>query len=168
MKTVLLGNAGAGKSTLAKKLIGNQAIALLSLDDITWNPHVQRKPLTESIDLLKAFIEQHDEWIIEGCYGDLITAALPFCDELLFLNPGVEACVAHCYERPWEPDKFATAAEQQAMLNNLIEWVKTYETRTDEFGIQRHRQIFDTFSGPKCEYQSAADYSPNQALGELP
>ncbi|MEM1311164.1 MAG: shikimate kinase, partial [Cyanobacteria bacterium P01_H01_bin.153] len=71
MKTVLLGNAGAGKSTLAKKLIGDRAIALLSLDDITWNPHVQRKPLTESIDLLKAFIEQHDEWIIEGCYGDL-------------------------------------------------------------------------------------------------
>ena len=97
MKIVLLGNAGAGKSTMAKELIGELAIAHLSLDQIAWNTDIQRKPLIESITLLEHFIEIHDQWIIEGCYGDLVEAALPHCNELRFLNPGVEVCIAHCH-----------------------------------------------------------------------
>lgn len=159
MKIVLLGNAGAGKSTMAKRLIGDRAIARLSLDEIAWNPGVERKPLAESIALLEEFIHQHDQWIIEGCYSDLVEAALPHCSELRFLNPGVEVCVAHCRQRPWEPEKFASAAEQQAMLDNLIDWVKAYDHRTDEFGLQRHRAIFDAFPGKKQEYRRVAEYS---------
>ncbi len=160
MKVVLLGNAGSGKSTMAKRLIAESesAIALLSLDQIAWNPDVQRKPLTDSMALMTAFIRQHDQWIIEGCYGDLVEVALPHCDELRFLNPGVAVCVAHCRERPWEPEKFASPDEQNATLNGLIAWVQDYEHRTDEFGLQRHRAIFDTFGGNKQEYQSVAAY----------
>ena len=55
MKIVLLGNAGAGKSKMAKQLIGDREIAFLSLNDIAWNPDLQRKPLEESTTLLEAF-----------------------------------------------------------------------------------------------------------------
>lgn len=158
MKLILLGNAGAGKSTMAQRLIGDRAIGRLSLDEIAWNPGVERKPLDESMALLEAFIHQHDQWIIEGCYGDLVEAALPHCDELRFLNPGVEVCVAHCRQRPWEPEKFATPAEQQSMLKKLIDWVRDYDHRTDEFGLKRHRAIFDTFTGQKHEYRSIEKY----------
>lgn len=160
MKMVLLGNAGSGKSTMAQRLIepSESAIALLSLDEIAWNPDVQRKPVAESIALLNAFIHQHDQWIVEGCYGDLVEAALPHCDELRFLNPGVAVCVAHCRQRPWEPEKFASPDEQNAMLKGLIAWVKYYEHRTDEFGQQRHRAIFDAFGGTKREYRSVTEY----------
>ena len=158
MKMVLMGNAGAGKSTLAKRLMGDRAITLLPLDDIAWNANVQRKPLADSVALLNTFIEQHEDWMIEGCYGDLLAAALPHCEQLLFLNPGVAACVAHCYQRPWEPDKFSSPEAQQTMLEPLIDWVKTYETRTDEFGLQCHRQLFETFTGDKHEYRSVAAY----------
>lgn len=164
MKIILLGNAGAGKSTMAKGLMGDQAIACLSLDEIAWNANIKRKPLTESAALLSAFINQHDHWIIEGCYGDLVEVALPYCDELRFLNPGVEVCLAHCRQRPWEPEKFASAEEQQAMLDNLIDWVKEYEHRQDEFGLQRHRAIYETFRGKKREYLRVVDYEPNQEL----
>ena len=158
MKIVLLGNAGAGKTTMAKQLMGEQAIAHLSLDQIAWNQSVTRKPLAESITLLENFIEIHDQWIIEGCYGDLVEAALPHCDELRFLNPGVNVCIAHCRQRPWEPDKFSSPEAQQSMLTTLIDWVKDYESRTDEFGLKRHREIFETFTGNKREYQSVSDY----------
>ncbi|MEM9216525.1 MAG: shikimate kinase [Cyanobacteria bacterium P01_F01_bin.150] len=158
MKIVLLGNAGAGKSTMAKRLIGDRAIARLSLDEIAWDADVQRKPLAESLTLLQSFIDQHNRWIIEGCYGDLVEATLPYCDELRFLNPGVDVCVAHCRSRPWEPEKFASAEEQQSMLNTLIDWVKQYEYRTDEFGLKRHRIIFDAFAGKKHEYRSVSTY----------
>jgi adenylate kinase family enzyme len=48
MKVILMGNAGAGKSTMARRVIGTRAIPILSLDDITWNPGVLRKPLAEA------------------------------------------------------------------------------------------------------------------------
>jgi len=44
------------------------------------------------------------------------------------------------------------------MLDHLIQWVKDYETRNDEYGLKRHRQIFDNFSGTKREYTSTASY----------
>ena len=69
--------------------------------------------------------------------------------ELRFLNPGIETCVAHCNRRPWEPSKFSSTEQQDAMLSQLIQWVQEYQTRDDEYGLKRHRQVFDRFSGPK-------------------
>ena len=155
---ILLGNAGAGKSTMARRLIGGADIPRLSLDEIAWDQGARRKPLTESLALLHQFLDAKDEWVIEGCYGDLIEAALPHCTELRFLNPGTEACVAHCNRRPWEPSKFSSAEQQDAMLGQLIQWVQEYETRDDEYGLKRHRQVFDRFSGTKREYTSVASY----------
>ncbi|MGW8179599.1 MAG: shikimate kinase [bacterium] len=129
MKTVLLGNTGSGKSTMARSLIGSGDIPRLSLDEIAWGEGTERKPLEESLRLLDRFIHINEEWIIEGCYGDLIEAVLPCCTELGFLNPGVDVCVRHCLQRPWEPEKFATEEGQDAMLDQLIEWVREYATR---------------------------------------
>ncbi len=116
MRIVLLGNAGAGKSTMAKRLIRNANIPRLSLDEIAWNEGTQRKPLAESIRELEKFLSKNGQWIVEGCYGDLVEVALPRCAELGFLNPGIEVCVEHCRKRPWEPEKFASMEEQQALM----------------------------------------------------
>jgi adenylate kinase family enzyme len=159
MRLVLLGNAGAGKSTMARRIIGSENIPRLSLDEIAWDEGAKRKPLDASLRRLNAFIETHDQWIIEGCYSDLVEAALPYCSELRFLNPGIEACVAHCNRRPWEPEKFPSAAEQEARLQRLIQWVKEYESRDDEYGLKRHRRVFDNYTGPKREYTSVASYA---------
>ena len=158
MKLILLGNAGAGKSTMARRLIGSADIPRLSLDEIAWDQGPTRKPLAESLKLLYEFFDTKDQWVIEGCYGDIIEAALPHCTELRFLNPGIETCLAHCNRRPWEPLKFSSADQQNAILAQLIQWVKEYETRNDEYGLKRHRQIFDNFSGTKREYTSTASY----------
>jgi len=143
---------------MARRIIGDRPIPRLSLDQIAWDEGPKRKPLEVSLRMLHDFIRSHEEWIIEGCYSELIEAALPYCNELRFLNPGIEVCVAHCHRRPWEPSKFPSTEEQNAMLTQLIQWVKDYETRDDEYGLKRHRRIFDGFSGPKREYTSAAAY----------
>jgi len=153
-----MGNAGSGKSTMARKLVCSADIPRLSLDEIAWEQPARRKPLEESIRLLHRFPTASEQWIVEGCYGDLIEAALPRCAELRFLNPGIETCVAHCKLRPWEPSKFASAEQQNEMLKQLIAWVKEYEIRDDEYGLKRHRRIFDSFAGTKREYTSTAQY----------
>ena len=143
---------------MARILIGKRNIPRLSLDEIAWKEGTERETLKASLRELQPFIDRHEQWVIEGCYGDLIEAALPYCTDLRFLNPGVGACVEHCRRRPWEPSKFPSAEDQQEMLDQLIEWVQKYEARDDEYGLKRHRKIFDGFKGPKKEYKTVASY----------
>jgi len=143
---------------MARRLMHGQSISRLSLDEIAWGEGAERKPLEESVQALRKFLDDHEHWIIEGCYSDLVEVALPFCEELIFLNPGIEVCVSHCLKRPWEPEKFSTENEQKEMLDNLIAWVREYETRSDEYGLQRHRLLFESFSGKKREYKHIDEY----------
>lgn len=158
MKVILLGNAGAGKSTLSGKLLAKQPAARLSLDEVAFQEGTERRPLPESIAEVRRFIAQHESWIIEGCYADIIEPILAECEELIFLNPGVETCVAHCRTRPWEPEKFGTMQEQDENLESLIAWVRSYETRTDEYGLRRHRALYESFQGKKREFNDPGQY----------
>jgi adenylate kinase family enzyme len=150
-RILIYGNAGSGKSTMAREEARERGLEHLDLDSIAWGAIAVRRPLSESVALLEAYVAAHPAWVIEGCYGDIVEAALPYASELRFLNPGVEVCVAHCQSRPWEPSKFPSREAQDRMLEALVAWVREYETRADEYGLARHRAIFDAFPGPKRE-----------------
>ncbi|MCT0199624.1 hypothetical protein KQ313_08040 [Synechococcus sp. CS-1325] len=158
MNIIILGNAGAGKSTLSRSIIATRPAAELSLDEVAFHGSTERRPLQDSIEDVKHWISSHDRWIIEGCYSDIIEPVLIFCDELIFLNPGVDACVAHCRKRPWEPEKFGSRREQDENLDNLIQWVRSYETRADEYGLSRHRALYESFHGIKSEFAHPSQY----------
>ncbi|MBX7082000.1 MAG: shikimate kinase [Nannocystaceae bacterium] len=151
MKLVVFGNSGAGKSTLARALAQRHGLAHLDLDTIAFDdaqPGVRREPQVQRA-LLQAFVDAHAAWVIEGCYATLVAAAAAFADELVWLDPGIEACLAHNRSRPWEPHKYASKAEQDAMLSRLQAWVQQYETRDDEFSRAAHQRVFDDFAGRK-------------------
>ena len=101
---------------------------------------------------LATFISTHSEWVIEGCYSELAREALPQCSQLVFLNPGLEACLSNNRARAWEPHKYANPIEQDAMLEKLQAWVESYYQRSDAWSYAAHRALFDGFAGQKVEH----------------
>lgn len=158
MRILVFGNSGSGKSTLAKHLAQEHGLARLDLDSIVWEPGkvaVQRSPAAIATSL-ETFLSTHGRWVIEGCYGELVDAASSHCTELVFLNPGLETCLEHNRCRPWEPHKYTSKEEQDAMLQNLQAWVAGYYERKDQWSYHAHRKIFDAFTGRKSERLSSA------------
>ena len=153
MRILIFGNSGSGKSTLARTLAAEHRVVHLDIDSIVWEPGqiaVQRS--AEAIAAsLHQFLSEHGAWIIEGCYGELIEAATAHCTELIFLNPGVAACLANNLRRPWEPHKYASIEQQNTMLEALQAWVADYYTRTGPWSYEAHRRIFDAYIGRKVE-----------------
>lgn len=159
MRIIIIGNSGSGKTTLARRLTANHAIPLLELDAIVWEPYqiAVARPLDVVKREMQCFIDSAENWIIEGCYGELAKAALPFCTELIFMNPGVETCLANNRRRPWEPEKYASPEAQDEMLAGLLAWVEGYYERTDDWSYLRHRQIYDQYAGAKHEITTIAE-----------
>lgn len=158
MRILVFGNSGSGKSTYARALAARHALAHLDLDSIVWEPGkiaVQR-PAEAIAASLDDFLARHATWVIEGCYGELVRAAAPHCSELVFLNPGREACLANNRRRPWEPHKYASPEAQDAMLANLQAWVGGYYERDDDWSYRRHRELFDGHPGIKTEHAPGA------------
>jgi adenylate kinase family enzyme len=141
---------------MALALVQKYGLMHLDLDTLAWevnNPTIRRK-IEDSLKDLSEFIKTHDNWVIEGCYSSLLKEAISHCTKLIFLNPGIDICVQNCLSRPWESHKYSSPEAQNKNLKMLIDWVKQYEIRDDEFSLKSHRQLFARFSGEKIEYLS--------------
>lgn len=124
---------------------------MLELDTIVWEPGqiaVERHDDLVFADLAR-FCHGCDGWVIDGCYADLVEATLRFRPLLVFLDPGLAACVANCRARPWEPQKYRSKAEQDAQLQPLLGWVSTYYERDGLMSHAGHRALFEAYRGPK-------------------
>ena len=159
-RIVILGNSGSGKSTLARKRAEPAVIPTLDLDTIYWEPNkiAVARAADEARAALARFCTANASWIAEGCYGTLAETALATpgapAPELILLNPGEEACIAHCKARPWEPHKYASKPEQDAKLAFLLDWVRDYYRRDGEMSLAGHRALFAAYDGPKRELES--------------
>lgn len=151
VRIAIIGNSGSGKSTLAKQLSAGQSVDTLDLDTIVWEP--DQIAVSRDADLVLAdlvdFCGSRDNWIVEGCYGNLIEASLAYSPELVFLNPGLEKCVSNCLARPLEKHKYASKDEQDSKLEFLLQWVADYYSREGHMSLAGHENLFQRYSGPK-------------------
>ena len=153
MRLLIMGNSGSGKSYRARELAAQHGLVHLDLDTIVWEPGqiaVPRTPEQVRADLL-AFVTGYETWVAEGCYGELVEAALPYCSELVFMNPGREVCLDNNRRRPWEPHKYESMAAQQSKLDFLLAWVAGYYERDDAMSYACHRRVFGAHAGSKRE-----------------
>lgn len=149
-KIIIFGNSGSGKSVLARRL-QSTGLAHLDLDTIAWdaNPDPVRKPIDQSAIMLGEFMNQSQEWVIEGCYSDLLALAAESANEAIFMNLDVSLCVENAKNRPWESHKYASKTAQDKNLSMLIDWIAHYPERTDTFSQAAHQCLYENFEGKK-------------------
>lgn len=156
-----MGNSGSGKSTLARSLAADTTVAILDLDLVFWQPGTAlERPGVERIATVERFCREHESWIIEGCYADLIAASLAWQPELVFMDPGKDACIANCRRRPHEPHKYRTPKEQDERLEFLVRWVADYYVRDGLMSFRAHQALFEGYSGPKRRVSDAGTGQP--------
>ena len=159
-KILIFGNSGSGKSTLAKRLSAQEGLAYLDLDEVAWLPGSppKRMPIEESKLKIDAFLGEHQGWVVEGCYTDLLELLAHEASEIILMDLSVEQCTANAERRPWEPHKYASKEAQDANLPMLINWIKDYKARSDVFSYASHRQFYDAFPGKKICYTENQEY----------
>lgn len=97
-KIVIIGSAGAGKSTLAQKLGSILNIKVFHLDRIFWQRGWKEKPRDLRIDILQKII-QEKQWIIEGTYLGSSEPRLNAADTIIFLDTDPLLCLQRIIKR---------------------------------------------------------------------
>ncbi len=158
-KVLVFGNSGSGKSTLAKVLSEKHGLAHLDLDTLAFQvaaPTVRRPTAVSQVGI-ENFVCQHDTWIIEGGYTDLLELLASQAEDIIFLNLPVSACQQNAKDRPWEPHKYESKAAQDLNLKMLLNWIAQYYQRDDVFSEMAHNQFYLNFSGKKTRVTENSD-----------
>jgi adenylate kinase family enzyme len=142
---------------MANDFAAREGLPVLDLDTIAWAEPGVRLPLEESRERLSQFMRAQQGWVVEGCYASLVQHALPEVTRLIFLDPGLEACVRNNARRPWEPHKYASEAEQNAKLEFLQRWVREYYARADEYSHEQHLALYTNFTGEKTRERGGVE-----------
>ena len=130
-----------------------EGLAHLDLDTLAWlasNPP-ERRPIGQAHEKIQRFILEHDEWVVEGCYADLLELLEPFANEAIFMNLSIQACQENARKRPWEPHKYDSRKAQDANLPMLLDWIAGYRDRDDALSYRAHSALFNGFQGKKTE-----------------
>jgi adenylate kinase family enzyme len=159
-RVLIFGNSGSGKSTLAKHLSKSLHIAHLDLDTLAWLPSnvPERAPVADSMLSINAFTRTQKNWVIEGCYSDLLSELIEQATELIYMDLPLEACVSNARSRPWEPHKYSSKEAQDANLPMLIDWIRQYAERDDTFSWAAHNNLFNSYKGKKQRIHDNVTY----------
>ena len=91
-KVIVIGCAGAGKTTFSEKLRDATGLPLFYLDAIWHRPDKTHIPRDE-FDVILGDILAKDEWIIDGNYSRTVERRMAECDTVFLLDLPTEVCL---------------------------------------------------------------------------
>lgn len=99
MKRILIiGNAGSGKTTFAKRLAEKLELPLIHLDMLYWCGDWEHLSSEEFDAVLQAELEK-PEWIIDGNFNRTLHHRLQYCDTVFFFDLPTITCLAGITKR---------------------------------------------------------------------
>jgi adenylate kinase family enzyme len=116
-RTLIIGNSGAGKTTLGRQIAAVTGGRHIALDDIYWEGAAGLKKRVEpAAKQLTSAAAAEPCWVIEGVFGWLVDVAVPRATALLWLDLPWAACKAGLEARG--PSYSPSPAEYDA----LVQW----------------------------------------------
>jgi len=97
-KIMIIGSAGAGKSTLARKLEEITEIEAIHMDTLFWTKDwipVSQEELFEKVEK----IVERDSWIIDGNYSKSMDIRFDSADAIIFLDIPLWLCLYRVIKR---------------------------------------------------------------------
>jgi len=150
VRIVIIGNAGAGKTTLARRLAREHGLERLALDDLVWSAERRRlmRDPSRVRQELRTFAER-PRWVIEGVYTAHLQSILHRATRLIWLDVDPTLCARRVRSRGLPQEGWRDDAEKAARLDYVERWAREYGERDGSDGRAGHRRMFEGFGGEK-------------------
>lgn len=100
-KVLIIGNAGSGKTTFAKKLAAAYDLPLVHLDQLYWCGNWEHLGREEFDCILQEELEK-PQWILDGNFNRTISHRLQYCDTVFFFDLPTVTCLVGITKRIFE------------------------------------------------------------------
>lgn len=97
-RVLVIGSAGAGKSTFSRRFAEITGLPLIHLDRLFWKPGWVETDKAEWRELVERALEG-ERWIIDGNYGGTMEMRLAACDTVIFLDLSRFLCTYRVLKR---------------------------------------------------------------------
>ncbi|MET0778565.1 MAG: adenylate kinase [Pseudomonas mandelii] len=150
-RTLIIGNSGAGKSWLAKRLAEHLHAPWIDLDRVHWvsDECSIARSRSEALGMARVLADE-EHWVIEGVYGWIVSELIYRATALIWLCVEDQTCIANIHQRENRQDN-------DELLIALLEWAGSYRLREDSSGFCAHRQLFEGFSGSKIRLMDRSE-----------
>jgi adenylate kinase family enzyme len=152
MRMAIMGNAGAGKSHLARALSVRYSVPVVSLDELFWMPpgqYTTKRPVEQLMALVSAERAKR-AWAVEGVYGELIQPFLADAQCLFWLDTPWDVCRRRIITR----QRQRIGQTEDASFQALLAYAAAYEVRRDARSHDGHRGMFEAFACEKWRLSS--------------
>ena len=130
-RVLVIGNGGAGKSTLATEIAARTGLPYVGLDGLYWKRDWQPTRQSEWERLVRRTIEP-EAWVLDGNYRGTLPMRIAACDTIVFLDTPRRVCLRrllvrrlrrHGRVRPGLPEGCV-----ERLSPSFLRWVWRYPT----------------------------------------
>ena len=139
-RIAIIGSAGTGKSTLARRLGELTGLDVVHLDALYWHPGWVATP-DDEWDAIVTEVVSRKSWITDGNYGRTMEPRLERADTLVFLDLPRVVCLWRVFKR-WlryrgtsRPDLAPGCPERLSW--EFVQWIWNYSKRSRPRGMER-------------------------------